>query len=378
MGGAETWLFELSKLIEKNSEYHGRIQFDYLLVGGSPADLLTADILSTGAQIHYINFNLGSFFTFRKKFIKLLKCERYTALHSHLDFISGWIFVAGLWSLPKIRISHLHNSLLNIIKYLETSPHRYISYYVGRVLTYILSSSITGTSNKILKDYGYYKWPYKIKNIGASYCGIDTERFLLNPFIIRKKIDLEFPFLNKYSKFALFVGRIDLDNKEEINHKNPEFAFEIAKELIDRDRNWHFVFLGKKGVLAESLTKAAKELGLENNIIFLGVRHDVANFMAVSNLLVFPTYSEGLGMVAVEAQASGIPVLVSEGVPLEAKVVNELFFVKKLEDSANSWVDKILEIDDYNTFSRDAANEIVKQSPFSITRSLENLIKIYN
>jgi glycosyltransferase EpsF len=378
MGGAETWLLELSRLIKKNSDYTGRIQFDYLLVGGSPADLLTNDILSTGSQIHYLNFNLGSFFTFREKFIKLLKCERYTALHSHLDFISGWIFIAGLWSLPKIRVSHLHNPYLNICKYLEASPHRYISYYIGRVLTYLLSSIITGTSNQVLNEYGYNKWPYKNKNIGASYCGFDPKRFLLNPQLIKTIISSEFPMIKTSSKIALFVGRIDLDDQEGINQKNPEFAFEIAKELVRRDRNWHFVFLGKKGVLAESLGKAAKELGLEDNISFLGVRHDVANFMTASNLLVFPAFSEGLGMVAVEAQASGIPVLVSEAVPLEAKVVNELFHVKSLEDLANSWVDKILEIDDHSSYSRDVANERVNQSPFSITKSLEKLIKIYN
>ena len=72
MGGAETWLLELSRLIKKNSDYSGRIQFDYLLVGGSPADLLTNDILSTGSQIHYLNFNLGSFFkinNFKPEFV---------------------------------------------------------------------------------------------------------------------------------------------------------------------------------------------------------------------------------------------------------------------------------------------------------------------
>jgi glycosyltransferase involved in cell wall biosynthesis len=94
--------------------------------------------------------------------------------------------------------------------------------------------------------------------------------------------------------------------------------------------------------------------------------------------LVFPAYAEGLGMVAVEAQASGIPVIVSEAVPIEANVVDELFFVRSLEDSANSWVDNILEIDHHNGFSRDVANESVNQSPFSITNSLEKLIKIYN
>lgn len=378
MGGAETWLLELSKLIKKEPEYNGKIQFDYLLVGGSPADVLTIDVLETGAKIHYIDFNLGSYFLFRKRFLKLLKSEKYTTLHSHLDFISGWIFLAGIWSLPKKRVSHLHNPFLNISKYIEASPHRFISYYVGRALTYIFSSAITGTSNQVMNEYGYNKWPYKKKNIGASYCGFDTKRFLLDPKLIRSRVSSEFPIVKANSKIALFVGRIDLDDQEGVNQKNPEFTYNIAKELVTRDKDWFFFFLGKKGPLAASLIKDAAVHGLSSNIYFLGVRQDVANFMAASNILVFPAISEGLGMVAVEAQASGIPVLVSEAVPKEAMVIQELYNVKSLNDSPHSWVDKIIQIEALNNYSREEANLRVNVSPFSIKKSLEKLIKIYN
>jgi glycosyltransferase EpsF len=376
MGGAETWLLELLKLLQADDNYKD-VSFDFLLVGGSPGDALTDEVLKTGANIYYIDFNLGRFLDFRNKFISLLRKGSFQAIHSHLDFISGWVFLAGFPFLPKHRVSHLHNPIINIRNYLSVSLHRYISFYLGRILTYLLTTKLTGTSNQVMREYGYFKWPYKKKNIGAIYCGFNPTRFYPIDLAEKQKMKSEFPFIMNGKKIAIFVGRIDLDEAFDTNQKNPDFAFAIAKELVLQDADWCFIFIGKIGLKAQQYQEECAALGISDKIFFLGIRKDVHLFMGFASILVFPALSEGLGMVAVECQAAGTPVLVSDQVPIEAKVVDGLYFQHSLIYEPKSWVKRILEISQNASISRDAANQVVLRSNFHISHSLDSLISIY-
>ncbi|WP_420461401.1 glycosyltransferase [Neolewinella sp.] len=105
------------------------------------------------------------------------------------------------------------------------------------------------------------------------------------------------------------IGRLD-------QQKNPSFTLKVASALQRRGYNFHLIFVGQ-GKLRRALEEAVIGAGLGDRISFLGNRNDVPQLMAGSDLLLLPSHYEGFPLVLVEAQAVGLPVIVSNKVSLE-------------------------------------------------------------
>lgn len=370
-GGAETWLVSLVKYLYDNPELN--LHFDFLITGGRPL-FYDEEVLKHGSNIYYIKYSMHSFFSFSKKFKKLLKENKYQVIHDHQDFISGWHFLAGLGALPPVRVSHLHNPYNFVLNYVTNNVRRFI-FISGRILTLTLTTVITGTSDAVMDEYKYNRWPYSTKRKKPMYCGFDTKKFSFYPGAI-DTIRGEFNW-SATVKIGLFVGRIGLQTFDTaINQKNPEFAFELAKKLVNEHENWRFLFVGFKGDLGNRYEQIIDELGLGDRIKFLGIRNDIPAIMSACDILIFPSYCEGLGMVAVEAQSTGLPVIMSEQVPSEAIVCNELVKVKELMGGVDNWVNEIIQATSKAT-ERSKYSMLVKHSPFSIENSILNLMNLY-
>jgi glycosyltransferase EpsF len=159
------------------------------------------------------------------------------------------------------------------------------------------------------------------------------------------------------------------------NQKNPAFAFEVAKELVKKDRNWRFLFVGYKGQTGAIMEKEIHESALAEFIRFLDIRKDIPRLMSASDVLIFPSLWEGLGMVAVEAQCNGMNVIMSKGVPQEAIVCKELVTTLDLT-CPTDWVNCIVSMKT-NQEDRHKYAEVVRNSPFSIENSIKKLISLY-
>ena len=108
-----------------------------------------------------------------------------------------------------------------------------------------------------------------------------------------------------------------------------------------------------------------------------GIRNDVPRLMRAADMLLFPSRQEGLGMVAVEAQAAGLPVLASTAVPSEAKVIPDLYYSLSLEEPLSVWADTLLNIMAKPKLPIELCREALKKSDFSIASSAHKLEKIY-
>lgn len=371
-GGAETWLLSLVKYLYDNPELN--LQFDFLITGGKP---LTYDkhILEYGSKIYYLKYSMRNFFKFSTGFKKILKENSYVAIHDHQDFISGWHFLSALGHLPKNKVSHLHNPYNFVHNYITNTGRRFI-FLTGRMLTFIFSTAITGTSESVMVDYGYNQWPYSKKKKKPAYCGFDTSKFSYQEDAKKALCnELNWPLR---IKIGLFIGRIGLQSFDVAkNQKNPEFAFELAKKLVKLDENWRFLFVGYKGTLGNHYEEILNKMKMSDSIKFLGIRNDIPRIMSASNVLVFPSFEEGLGMVAVEAQSTGLNVIMSANVPSEAIICNELVTVKDLKDGVDSWVNNLIEVVDNSKIDRNEYWEKAKKSPFSIENSISGLLKLY-
>jgi glycosyltransferase EpsF len=371
-GGAETWLLATVKYLKTHP--HLNLQFDFLATGGE-VRLFDEEIKEQGCKIFYVKYSFKSLFSFRAKLKSILLSNQYDAIHDHQDFISGWHFLLGAGYMPNVRIAHLHNPF-NFVDNYVVNPVRWFSYHLGRLLTVALTSKITGTSNAVMDEYGYNKWPFSKRRTSPAYCGFDVNKFAYNSQG-KEKLCKELGWEIKECKIALFVGRIGLqDNDTAANQKNPEFAFSVAKELVSLNDNWKFVFVGYKGNVGSNMETEVRKAGLADKIKFLGLRNDVPDIMSAADVLIFPSLWEGLGMVAVEAQCCGLPIILSDTIPVEAILCDELVVVKKLEDGIKEWIDSIVRISNVRYNRSDYAFKI-NASPFSIYNSINNLIQIY-
>jgi glycosyltransferase involved in cell wall biosynthesis len=178
---------------------------------------------------------------------------------------------------------------------------------------------------------------------------------------------------------VLFAGRFDVspDLGHPRNHKNSGFAVQVAIDAARHDKRIGFVFAGPFSEATPLLRARVVEAGLGERIVFAGVRRDIGRLMAGADALFFPSRAEGLGMVAVEAQAAGVPVLASTGVPRECVVVPELVRFLDLDAGPAAWRDELLELVRAPRSDPLEANRRVAASAFAITHSARRLAELY-
>ena len=122
--------------------------------------------------------------------------------------------------------------------------------------------------------------------------------------------------------------------------KNYPMLLEITKALVAQNDKAILLSVGT-GSDFESVKEAAYNMGLEKNIRFLGQREDVSRLMQAMDVFVLPSHFEGLALVAIEAQAAGLPCVFSTGMTEEAKITDEVTYLS-VQDSAQKWAQVIL------------------------------------
>lgn len=157
----------------------------------------------------------------------------------------------------------------------------------------------------------------------------------LNRSKLRKKYGLE----NK-----TIIGNIGRLNYQ----KNQSFLLDIFAQYLLLDKSAKLLLIGK-GEEKKALKEKAKKLGIMSNVIFLGMIENVIPWYSVFDVFVFPSRFEGLGLVLLEAQANGIPVLATKDtIPTDVKVNKNLEFIS-LSKSAKYWAEEIKKDIDNNT-----------------------------
>jgi glycosyltransferase EpsF len=373
MGGAETWLMEVLRLWSKSEV--GRI--DFLATSGHPG-IFDEEARRLGAQVHYVRYGRSHLPRFVKKFRQVLREGRYNAIHDHQDYASGWHFLMGASALPPVRVTHVHNPAYQIRNNYGVTLSRRFSAQVGKALVARYSTHITGTSWQAITEYGFDASRFGRIPKAALYCGFDPARFLGDTVRAKAHVCHEFGWPED-AKIILFAGRIDrsLDLGHPQNHKNSGFVVSVGIECARRDPRVRMLLAGAPSPAVPILEGRITAAGLQGRIQFAGIRKDIERLMLASDVLLFPSRGEGLGMVAVEAQAAGLPVLASNAVPHECVVVPELVRFQKVEAGEAAWAADLLQLATRPQNIR-GANQRVAASAFSIGSSAQALLRLYS
>jgi glycosyltransferase involved in cell wall biosynthesis len=374
-GGAETWLISLLRYWN-NVATDRQVETHFLLTGGEPVEF-DAEAQSLGATLHYCRstrWNMGKFVSFYRT---LLHRERFDAIHSHCDYVSGWHFGLGLGILPKVRIAHVHNPRLHITANYAISPIRRCTTAIGKFLVKTLGTHVCGTSGQILGEYGFCPGDSR-PEVSVLHCGFDVAKFEGDATNDRLSIRNEFGW-EPQAKIVLFAGRLDrkIEFDHPTNHKNSWFALNVVRYAAERDSLLCCVMAGAGAESKRNLQAVVEQWGLSKRIQLVGVRHDIPRLMRGSDLLLFPSRQEGLGMVAVEAQAANLPVIASDAVPRECVVVPDICTFLPLVNGPEQWATHVISVLSRERPDMRHSRQAVRNSPFSIDYSAAALERIY-
>ena len=331
-GGIETFIMNVYRNIDRK-----KIQFDFL-VHTKNEKAFDKEITSLGGKIYSVPDRSEGIILNRIKLEEFFSTHTgYKIVHQHVSSLSYIepLKVAKKFGIP-IRIVHGHSTNQG-----GNKIHRYIHYLNQLVIQkYATHYFACSDASK--------KWMYGQKKLGTRYKliknGIDINRFIFNPETrknMRKKLNID-------EKFVIgHVGRFS-------HPKNHEFIIDVFREIHIRNKNAVLLLIGD-GNLRNHIEDKVVQLGLTNSVIFTGIQSDVSPMLQAMDVFLFPSIYEGLGIAVIEAQSSGLPCIVSDQVPREALVTDNVEVVS-LQSSPSQWADKVLRYNDKydrkNTFSQ--------------------------
>lgn len=167
---------------------------------------------------------------------------------------------------------------------------------------------------------------------------------------------------------AFVVGHLGRLSPE----KNQTFLLKVFQAFHQSHPDSRLVIAGS-GKLEQSLRRAARELLPDEAVLWLGIRRDVPRLLQAMDILVMPSFFEGLPLAALEAQAAGVPCLLSDRITGEAAVATGLVRFASLEQSPGEWARMIEETAPPHGDSRGA----FRAAGYDVTLEAEKLMRAY-
>lgn len=162
-----------------------------------------------------------------------------------------------------------------------------------------------------------------------------------------------------------------------VYQKNPLYLIEVFAQLQQKVPNSKLLLIGD-GSLRNQMHSLIEEKKITDKVIDLGLRTDVDELYNVMDAFCFPTRYEGLGMVIVEAQANGLPIVMSPAVPQEAVLISDLVAEESIKpDNVKHWVADLKKIQNGEKFDREKCNFVFSNSIYDIDLAADRLASIY-
>lgn len=308
-------------------------------------------------KVYYISspFNPISFFREWKLFCKKHRGQ-YDYLENNLTFLGVFFKNAKSELGVKKVITHSHVTKFGD-SFLSNIRNKAFFYLTGAPLGDILFSCSSVAGSKMFGKSIYKKSWYVINN------SFNIEAYKYN-VDIRKKVRQN---MNWNGKFVIGnVGRFTAQ-------KNHKFIIELFKRYALINKNAILVLVGE-GKLKKKILKKVKKAGIQDKVLFLGIRKDVPYLLQGFDMFLFPSRFEGLGLSVVEAQIAGLHCIVSDNVPKEANITN--YKPISLKDHVNVWI---------NMMKKDSGkkrildgHESAFRHGFDINVAAKRLYEIYN
>lgn len=155
--------------------------------------------------------------------------------------------------------------------------------------------------------------------------------------------------------------------------KNHIFMLEIFQKIQKKECKIKMIFVGG-GERINNIRKKVYEMGMQDQIIFTGRRSDVNRLMQAMDVFIFPSLYEGVPVTMIEAQAAGLPCVISDHVPDECITTKDLVIKKRLDEPSDKWAEDILQLAQK---SRTQHMEEIKKAGYDIEDAAKQLEEFY-
>lgn len=348
-GGLETNLMNYYRHIDRS-----KIQFDFIM-HRFDENAYEKEIRDLGGKvyrlppIHPINmikYNKQATDFFQKH-------KEYQIIHNHTSELSYPLFAVSQKMNIPVHIIHAHNS--SIDKDFKSFFRLLFRFFVRRKAKHLFTCG---------EDAAF--WLFGKNNRLPVYLmpnAIDTHKFCWDATVANKVRD-EMKIVGKMN--FVHVGRF---NKQ----KNHIFLLKVFEKIITHNPEASLYLVGD-GELRPEIEKMISDLKLQQNVHLLGVKENINEILQAMNFFIFPSLFEGLPVSLVEAQASGLKCFISDGVPSEGILVENLVEVISLKRSPKEWAEIILQNLEYE---RKDVSDIIRAKGYDIRANAKKLEEKY-
>lgn len=293
-GGIEAVVMNYYRHIDRS-----KVQFDFYFAIGSTFPQ-REELTRLGAGIYPIP-SYSKPLAYHKALCRAFRENRYKVVHAHLSTMSVFALFAAWRAGVPVRICHNH-----------TTAHwgegkKTLLKYLLRPFNKLFATDWFACGEKA----GRWMYGNRCFDAGRVHVmpnAIDTKKFEYDQDDrIRLRNELNIP------QDAFVIGHVG----RFMYQKNHPFLLQVFSEVLRLRKNTFLLLVGE-GELLETICQSVREQGLEGKVIFTGARKDVSKLYSVMDVFCLPSFYEGFPVVALEAQANGLPCVLSTHITEEA------------------------------------------------------------
>lgn len=325
------------------------LQIDF--ASTNEADVALIDELQKVGSRYYNLGRRSNIITYRENLQTLIEKNGYDVIHIHSNSATATLElqIAKKTNVCQ-RIIHIHNSTCS-----HMMLHRLLKPYFDKLYTCPVACS-----------YKAGEWIFPKDKFTILNNAIDTDRFAFAETArdrIRNQYHLEDCFV------LVHVGKIN-------EQKNHTFLIGVFAKILQCCPSARLLCVGD-GPLRTKILEQAKNCGVEDKIVITGMQKNVNDYLSAGDCFVFPSLWEGLPLSLVEAQASGLPCIVSDRITTEANVTGKVRYFS-LESPLSDWAEQILTAADYDRAIECEDNiRLIAENGFSIKKNADRLRALY-
>lgn len=341
IGGVETFLMNYYRNIDRD-----KIQFDFINMYDKLC--FQDEIVELGGKIYNVPNVKKKPIKYYKELVKIIKENKYNIVHVNMLSMANILpIIAAKRAKAKKIIIHSHNT---------STPHGMIRKILDKINKKI---GIACATNLCACSEHAGAWMFgQKKEFTIINNAIELEKYSFDEKKrekIRKKLKIKNNFV---------IGHIGRFSEQ----KNHEFIIKIFSEVCKVNDNARLLLIGE-GELEEQIKNMVKKMHIEDKVIFAGTTNQVEEYLHAMDVFLLPSKFEGLGIVAIEAQAAGLKVVCSNEVPVEAKITENIVFLP-LNTEIKEW---LKEIQNSNLSYMERKKITFKNNDYDIHKEAEKL-----
>lgn len=317
VGGAETFMMKLFRVVSE------KCKFDFIV--SKDSGFYEEEVKSLGGKIYRVPLRSQHPIEAFLKIEKIVKNNKYKKVLKLCDTPIGVfdLLAAKVGGADMICVRSCNASS-------EESDFQRILYKILRPI-FNKIAILKIAPSKLAAEYTFGKKAVAQNDVYFLNNAIDLETYSYTE-CGREKIRKEFNLLPD----QLIVGHIGRFNHQ----KNHDFLLEIFVDIIQKRPDAILLLVGE-GERKQNLVKKIQKLGLEKSVIFAGIRTDIPEVLSAMDVFIFPSFYEGMPNTIIEAQACGLPCVLSDCITKEAKIT-ELLTYMPLCESSKMWCEVAL------------------------------------